>query len=88
MPIVGQPTFGSVSIASLLSGELGSRVAKATRDPMTATSGLERMSAMKALTTVAMYGLVPLPPTQGAQLTRDFKKLSRTRQPYVDDNTI
>ena len=46
-------------------------MAKATRDPMTATSGLERMSAMKALTTVAMYGLVPLPPTQGAQALGD-----------------
>ena len=36
---------------------------------------------MKALTTVAMYGLVPLPPTQGAQALGD----NDDQPPRADD---
>src|SRR5262245_2734977 len=48
---------------------------------MAATGGLERRSAMKALTTVAMYGLVPLPPMQGAHALCD----NDDQPPKADD---
>src|SRR5688572_11585189 len=48
---------------------------------MTATSGLERSPAMKALTTVGTYGLVPVPPMQDAQPLGDHDD----QPPRADD---
>src|SRR5262245_55049069 len=70
-PTVGRPTSGSASIGSQFSEDHWRGGFAPPRSNLREPSGLKLRLAMKTLNTVAMYGLVPVPPAQDSHTFRD-----------------